>query len=78
MQSIQNPQKNSLELFAAGSFYSDQEIAAATGTARGTWQNMRSRGRGPRYFKLGRTVRYVGADLNRYFHAVDPSEEDAT
>lgn len=39
-----------------------------------TLKNDRSRGRGPRYVKVGGKVRYKKADLERYLeqHAVDP------
>lgn len=64
-----------LELFAASSLFSDQEVAEATGTARRSWQNLRALGRGPKYVKFGRSVRYRGSDLNAYFRLVEPVED---
>lgn len=64
-----------LELFAASSLFSDQEVAEATGTSRGSWQNLRALGRGPKYVKFGRSVRYRGCDLNAYFRLVNPVED---
>lgn len=64
-----------LDLFAARALFSDQEVAEATGTARGTWQNLRALGRGPAFVKFGRSVRYRGSDLNAYFRLVEPVDD---
>jgi excisionase family DNA binding protein len=45
------------------------EVAALYGICAGTLNNMRTQGRGPKFVKFGRTVRYRRQDLNAYFEA---------
>lgn len=52
---------------AAGNLLTDIEVAALCGCAVATLRNMRWRGEGPRYVKLGgRMVRYKPADVQAF------------
>lgn len=44
-------------------------LAARLGVSRSTLQNWRYSGRGPRFIKLGRMVRYRVADVDAYLSA---------
>jgi predicted DNA-binding transcriptional regulator AlpA len=44
-------------------------LAARLGVSRSTLQSWRYAGRGPRYIKLGRIVRYRNADVDAYLRA---------
>jgi len=44
-------------------------LAARLGVSRSTLQSWRYAGRGPRYIKLGRMVRYCTADVDAYLRA---------
>lgn len=46
-----------------------EEAAAFTGLSRGTLVTFRCRGKGPRFTRLGRSVRYKVADLEAYIEA---------
>jgi hypothetical protein len=48
--------------------------AALLGIAPATLRNLRSQGRGPRYYRVGRRIIYRPRDVERYLdaHAVDP------
>ena len=48
---------------AASELLAPQQAAAVTGLSADTLANMRSTGRGPAYFKVGRYVRYDAGDL---------------
>lgn len=52
----------------------DPEAAAILGVSEATLAPWRSRGRGPKYHKLGRRVVYFESDLAEYLdaRAVDP------
>lgn len=43
--------------------HSTKEAATALGVAEGTLNNLRSQGRGPRFYKVGRKVLYKESDL---------------
>jgi excisionase family DNA binding protein len=59
-----------LEVSAIGSDLVDEcELAARLGVSRSTLQSWRYAGRGPRYIKLGRLVRYRNADVDTYLAA---------
>ncbi len=45
------------------------ELAVRLGVSRSTLQSWRYAGRGPRFIKLGRLVRYRNADVDAYLHA---------
>lgn len=45
------------------------ELAVRLGVSRSTLQSWRYEGRGPRFIKLGRLVRYRNADINAYLKA---------
>jgi excisionase family DNA binding protein len=45
------------------------ELAKRLGVSRSTLQSWRYAGRGPRYIKLGRLVRYRSADVEAYLRA---------
>lgn len=47
-------------------YFSEREVSQHYGISTGTLQNMRCQGRGPRYFKFGRAVRYKRADLEAF------------
>ena len=47
----------------------DKEVAKALGVKVQTLRNMRCRGEGPAYAKIGRLVRYLAADVERYVQA---------
>lgn len=52
---------------AAGNLLTDTEVAALCGCAVQTLRNMRWRGEGPRFVKLGgRMVRYKPADVQAF------------
>lgn len=52
---------------AAGNLLTDTEVAALCGCAVQTLRNMRWRGEGPRFVKLGgRMVRYRPADVRAF------------
>jgi predicted DNA-binding transcriptional regulator AlpA len=55
----------------------DREAAAFLGVSEATLPTWRCRGKGPRYVRLGRAVRYLECDLAAYLeaHAVDPEAE---
>jgi excisionase family DNA binding protein len=44
-------------------------LAVRLGVSRSTLQSWRYAGRGPRYIKLGRMVRYRNADVDAYLRA---------
>ena len=44
----------------------DSEAARRLSLAVGTLRNLRSQGRGPRFVRLGRAVRYRPADLDEW------------
>ena len=44
-------------------------LAARLGVSRSTLQSWRYAGRGPRFIKLGRMVRYRNSDVDAYLHA---------
>lgn len=44
-------------------------LAARLGVSRSTLQSWRYAGRGPRFIKLGRMVRYRKADVDAYLYA---------
>lgn len=46
---------------------STSEAAAMFSVASGTLQNLRSKKRGCRYYKVGRAVRYKISDLEEFF-----------
>lgn len=45
------------------------ELAARLGVSRSTLQSWRYHGRGPRYVKIGRLVRYRNADVDAFLAA---------
>lgn len=61
----------------------EKEAAARLGVAVRTMQEWRRNGRGPRFFKMGRAVRYCEADLVAFIEAAarrstaDPGPRDA-
>ncbi|MFL6353966.1 MAG: helix-turn-helix transcriptional regulator [Bryobacteraceae bacterium] len=55
-----------LPLEAADSFKTDHEVARFLGLSVRTIQNWRFVNRGPRYIKIGRTVRYRQEDISAF------------
>lgn len=53
-----------------------EEAAEVLGVSPETLPSWRSRGKGPRYVRLGRAVRYLESDLAEYLqrNAIDPEE----
>ena len=47
-------------------YLSDRELAERTGTRPQTWRKWRLQGRGPRYVKIGRLVRYRWRDVQAW------------
>ena len=47
------------------------EVQELYGLNKQTLANMRSLGKGPRYYKIGRLVRYAVQDLEKYFQGRD-------
>ena len=59
-----------LEVSAIGTDLIDEvSLAVRLGVSRSTLQSWRYAGRGPRFIKLGRLVRYRNADVDAYLHA---------
>ena len=48
---------------------SDRDLERITGRARSSWQKDRLTGRGPRFVRLGRLVRYRRSDLEQWLDA---------
>ncbi len=55
---------SSNEVFEGNKLYSQQEAAPILGKSIAWFERSRWAGDGPRYCKLGRSVRYLGSDLN--------------
>jgi predicted DNA-binding transcriptional regulator AlpA len=47
----------------------EARLAARLGVSRSTLQSWRYAGRGPRYLKIGRFIRYRNADVDAYLRA---------
>jgi excisionase family DNA binding protein len=47
----------------------ESRLAARLGVSRATLQSWRYTGRGPRYIKIGRLIRYRKADVDAYLRA---------
>lgn len=63
------PSAPPLEVSAIGSDLIDEvALAVRLGISRSTLQSWRYSGRGPRYIKLGRLVRYRNADVEAYLN----------
>lgn len=59
-----------LEVNAIGTDLIDEvTLAVRLGVSRSTLQSWRYAGRGPRFIKLGRLVRYRNADIDAYLKA---------
>lgn len=50
-------------------FIDESALAARLGVSRSTLQSWRYAGRGPRFIKLGRLVRYRSSDVDAYLQA---------
>lgn len=50
-------------------YLNESEVAILLGVARATVEKWRIQGRGPSYVKIGRSVRYSRAELERYLDA---------
>lgn len=48
---------------------SEARLAARLGVSRSTLQSWRYAGKGPRYIKIGRFVRYRNGDIDAYLRA---------
>ena len=48
---------------------SDHDLEQITGRARSSWQKDRLSGRGPRFIRIGRLVRYRRSDLEAWLDA---------
>src|SRR5262245_48536108 len=54
---------------SAGDLIDEPALAARLGVSRSTLQSWRYAGRGPRYIKLGRMIRYRNDDVDAYLRA---------
>jgi excisionase family DNA binding protein len=64
------PRAPKLEVPDIGTDLIDEvELAVRLGVSRSTLQSWRYEGRGPRFIKLGRLVRYRNADIDAYLKA---------
>ena len=64
------PSTPEFDLSAIGTDLIDEvALAVRLGVSRSTLQSWRYSGRGPRYIKLGRLVRYRNADVDGYLKA---------
>lgn len=57
------------ELVGSQLLIDEAALATRLGVSRSTLQSWRYSGRGPRFIKLGRMVRYRVADVEAYLHA---------
>ncbi len=65
-----DPPVPKLEIADIGNDLIDEvTLAVRLGVSRSTLQSWRYAGRGPRFIKLGRLVRYRNADVDAYLHA---------
>ncbi|WP_417477880.1 helix-turn-helix transcriptional regulator [Maricaulis sp.] len=55
--------------FSADDMLSTAQVADRTFTCISTWAKRRLRGDGPRYLKIGRSVRYRWGDVEHWLHA---------
>lgn len=58
-----------IDLFEDSDLIDEARLAARLGVSRATLQSWRYAGRGPRYLKLGRLIRYREADVDAYLRA---------
>lgn len=58
-----------LETLSRREMLTVNEVETLYGVCARTLNNMRSQGRGPKFVKFGRTVRYRKQDLDAYFEA---------
>lgn len=58
-----------VEIPARRDIVDEVELAARLGVSRSTLQSWRYSGRGPRYIKIGRLVRYRNADVEAFLAA---------
>ncbi len=56
-------------------FISDGELETLTGIKRGTWQKKRARGEGPRFYRIGGSIRYDLAEVLRWIEAGSCDQE---
>jgi predicted DNA-binding transcriptional regulator AlpA len=56
-------------LMSAGDLIDEPALATRLGVSRSTLQSWRYAGRGPRYIKLGRMIRYRNDDVEAYLRA---------
>lgn len=54
---------------AASDLIDEPSLATRLGVSRSTLQSWRYAGRGPRFIKLGRMIRYRNADVDAYLRA---------
>ena len=54
----------------------EYEAAQLLGLSVSTLRNWRFSGKGPRYYKLGRSVRYDPADLRAFAKPVEPRRQE--
>ncbi len=57
---------SSNEVFEGNKLYSQREAAPILGKSVAWFERSRWAGDGPKYAKLGRTIRYLGSDLNEW------------
>lgn len=57
------------EIVGGSDLVDESRLAARLGVSRSTLQSWRYSGRGPRYVKIGRFIRYRNADIEAYLRA---------
>lgn len=60
---------STIDLFEDSDLMDEARLAARLGVSRATLQSWRYAGRGPRYLKIGRLIRYREADVDAYLRA---------
>lgn len=59
-------QTQSIDVPSGSDLVDEARLAARLGVSRSTLQSWRYAGRGPRYIKIGRFIRYRNADIDAY------------
>lgn len=57
------------EIVGGSDLVDESRLAARLGVSRSTLQSWRYSGRGPRYVKIGRFIRYRNTDIEAYLRA---------
>lgn len=67
---VRGPMLSTFDVSSIGTDLTDEvTLAVRLGVSRSTLQSWRYAGRGPRFIKLGRLIRYRNADVDAYLQA---------